>query len=175
MSHGVAGHRGLGVGKNEGMHLTSQLDFAAPPAAVAAMLTDRDFLERVCAASDAIEHSVQVDGDRTTLSRTLRAPSAAAKFTGDTITIVEETTWGPAGADGSRHGELNLRVPGLPVEMTGTAALRPGGKGTTIAYDADLKVNIPFVGKKLEQSASPAVLEGIAVQQRVGDDWLAGH
>jgi len=57
--------------------------------------------------------------------------------------------------------------------MTGTAILRAGGKGTTVAYEADLNVNIPFVGKKLEQSAAPAVLSGIALQQRVGDQWLA--
>ena len=155
------------------MHLTSQLDFAAPPAAVAAMLTDQEFLEQVCVASHATEHSVQVNGSSTTSSRTLPAPAAAAKFTGPTITIVEATAWGGPAADGGRRGELHLQVPGLPVEMTGTAILRAGGKGTTVAYEADLNVNIPFVGKKLEQSAAPAVLSGIALQQRVGDQWLA--
>ncbi|MDO5286076.1 MAG: DUF2505 domain-containing protein [Actinomycetia bacterium] len=157
------------------MHLTSQLDFAAPPAAVAAMLTDQEFLEQVCVASHATEHSVQVSGTSTTTSRTLPAPSAAAKLTGPTITIVEETSWGEPAADGGRRGDLRLHVPGLPVEMTGTAILRPGGKGTTVVYEADLSVSIPFVGKKLEQSAAPSVMDGIGLQQRVGDQWLAEH
>ena len=59
--------------------------------------------------------------------------------------------------------------------MTGTAILRPGGKGTTVVYEADLSVSIPFVGKKLEQSAAPSVMDGIGLQQRVGDQWLAEH
>ncbi|HOB03727.1 MAG TPA: DUF2505 domain-containing protein [Propionibacteriaceae bacterium] len=155
------------------MQLSSQLDFAADPATVAAMLTNRDFLERVCAASDAIEHSVKASADRTKVTRTLTAPASVAKFTGDKVTIVEAVEWGEADFDGSRTGTLNLTIPGLPVAMTGTAALRRGGRGTTVAYDADLKVNIPFVGKKLEESAAPAVLAWIELQQRVGDDWLA--
>lgn len=156
----------------DGMQLTAQQDFAAGPDEVAAMLTDRTFLEKVCVASEAIKHSVSVDGTHTTVSRTLKAPSAASKFTGETITIVEDLRWSPAAQDGSRTAALNLTVPGLPVEMVGTVRLAAGGRGTRVDYSGDLKVNIPFVGKKLEQSAAPAVLDGITLQQRIGDDWL---
>ncbi len=157
------------------MQLTSQLNFAADPAAVAAMLTDRSFLEQVCVASDALEHSIEVAGSRTKVSRTLAAPPAAAKFTGDRVTIVEAVEWSDARADGSRTGTLNLTIPGLPVAMTGAAVVAAAGRGTVVSYDADLKVNIPFVGKKLEESAAPAILGGIELQQRVGDAWLAAH
>jgi hypothetical protein len=156
----------------DGMQLTAQQDFAAGPDEVAAMLTDAKFLEMVCVASEAIKHSVSVDGTHTTVSRTLKAPSAASKFTGETITIVEDLRWSAAAQDGSRTASLNLTVPGLPVEMVGTVRLAHGGRGTRVDYSGDLKVNIPFVGKKLEQSAAPAVLDGITLQQRVGDDWL---
>ena len=157
----------------DGMQLTAQQDFAAGPDEVAAMLTDRTFLDKVCVASEAIKHSVSVDGPHTTVSRTLKAPSAASKFTGETITIVEDLRWSAAAQDGSRTATLNLTVPGLPVEMVGTVRLAAGGRGTRVDYSGDLKVNIPFVGKKLEQSAAPAVLDGITLQQRIGDDWLA--
>ena len=156
-----------------GMHLTSTLDFAATPDAVSSMLTDRAYLEQVCQESDAVEYSVDVSGSVTSMRRVLHAPPAAAKFTGSTITIEETTAWSAPGADGSRKGDVRLGVPGLPVEMIMKAELRPGGRGTTIAYDGDLTVNIPFVGKKLEQSAEPAVLSAIRLQQRVGDAWLA--
>ena len=56
------------------MLLSTQLDFAAAPAEVSAMLTDAAFLERVCAESDALEHSVEVTGNLTRVSRTLAAP-----------------------------------------------------------------------------------------------------
>ena len=157
----------------DGMQLTAQQDFAAGPDEVAAMLTDVKFLEKVCVASEAIQHSVSVDGTHTTVSRTLKAPSAASKFTGETITIVEDLRWSAAAHDGSRTASLNLTVPGLPVEMIGTVRLAAGGRGTRVDYAGDFTVNIPFVGKKLEQSAAPAVLDGIILQQRIGDDWLA--
>ncbi len=157
------------------MKISSTLDFAADPAAVAAMLTDRGFLEQVCAASDATEHSVEVAGATTTLRRTLVAPASAAKFTGETITVQEVVDWGEAAADGSRTGRLVLTVPGLPVTLQGTGRVAAGGKGTTVTYEGDLVVDIPFVGRKLEESAAPAVLGGIELQQRVGDAWLAAH
>jgi hypothetical protein len=157
----------------DGMQLTAQQDFAAQPSQVAAMLTDRAFLEKVCIASEAEKHSVLVDGSHTTVSRTLPAPSSITKFTGSTITIVEDLVWSEAASDGARTAKFTLTVPGLPVEMLGTARLTAGGKGARVDYSGDLKVNIPFVGKKLEQSAAPAVLDGIGLQQRVGTEWLA--
>jgi hypothetical protein len=156
----------------DGMQLTAQQDFAADPSQVAAMLTDATFLEEVCLASEAEKHSVTADGAHTTVSRTLPAPSSITKFTGSTITIVEDLVWSDPASDGSRTAKFTLTVPGLPVEMLGTARLSAGGKGTRVDYAGDLSVNIPFIGKKLEQSAAPAVLDGIGLQQRVGNDWL---
>jgi hypothetical protein len=157
----------------DGMQLTAQQDFAAQPSQVAAMLTDRAFLEKVCLASEAEKHSVTVDGSHTTVSRTLPAPSSISKFTGSTITILEDLVWSESASDGSRTAKFTLTVPGLPVEMLGSARIAAGGRGTRVDYSGDLSVNIPFVGRKLEQSAAPAVLDGIGLQQRVGNDWLA--
>ena len=39
----------------------------------------------------------------------------------------------------------------------------------------ELKVNVPLLGRKLEQSAAPAVLAGFRTQQVAGDRWLAEH
>ena len=50
--------------------------------------------------------------------------------------------------------------------------LGPGGRGTTVHLDGELKVAIPLLGKKLEQASAPAVLAGFRTQQRVGDRWL---
>jgi len=155
------------------MLLSTQLDFAAAPAEVSAMLTDAAFLERVCAESDALEHSVEVTGNLTRVSRTLAAPAVAAKFTGERVTVLEVVEWAAPRGDGSRTGAVTLSIPGLPVTMEATAELRPGGRGTTVSQSGNLQVNIPFVGRKLEESAAPAVLGGIELQQRVGDAWLA--
>ena len=44
---------------------------------------------------------------------------------------------------------------------------------TIAQLTGDLKVAIPLLGKKMEQSAAPAILAGFRTQQKVGDAWLA--
>lgn len=157
-----------------GMDISSRAEFAADPTQVYAMLTDEAYLQQVCEASGALEYEVAASGDTTRTSRTLPAPDNAKKFTGPTLTVVEEIVWGAAAADGARTGQLKLTVPGQPVAMNGQVHLSPGGTGSTVELTGALKVNIPLVGKKLEQSAAPAVLAGFRTQQEVGDSWLAG-
>ncbi|MDN5725113.1 MAG: DUF2505 domain-containing protein [Propionibacteriales bacterium] len=157
------------------MDISSRAEFAADPSTVHAMVTTKEYLDQVCRASGAQEYSTEVTGAVTKSSRTLPAPDNAKRFTGPTLTVVEQISWGEAGNDGARVGQLVLTVPGQPAGMKGTVTLAPGGRGTVVTLAGDLKVNIPLLGKKLEQAASPAILEGFGVQQRVGDEWLASH
>lgn len=156
-----------------GMDISSTADFAADPQTVMEMLTTKEFLEEVSRAAGASDIEVTVDGDTTINQRALPAPDQIAKFTGPKITVVEQIVWGPAAGDGSRDGAVTLTVPGQPVKMTGTAALAPGGRGSTIDISGDLKVNIPLLGKTIEKSTAPAILEAVEIQQEVGDKWLA--
>ena len=57
--------------------------------------------------------------------------------------------------------------------LKGQLRLAPGGRGTVIDLDGELKVAIPLLGKKLEQSSAPAVMAGFRTQQTVGDNWLS--
>lgn len=155
------------------MEITSRNEFAASPADVSTMLTTKEFLEEVCRTSGATSYEVTAEGHRTVTRRELPTPPQAQKFAGATLTIVEDVTWDAPRADGSRSGRMELQVPGMPVTMHGTAHLAPGGKGTVVTYAGDLKVNIPFIGKKVEQQAAPAIQEALSIQQRVGNDWLA--
>ncbi|MGJ3509229.1 DUF2505 domain-containing protein [Enemella sp. A6] len=157
------------------MDITSRLEFPAAPADVFALLVNRDFLIDVCRAGGATAHDVRVEGQRTISQRTLPAPDMAKTFTGPTISITEDITWGEAKADGGRVGDLVLTVDGQPARMTGTVTLAPNGGGSTITVNGDLKVSIPLVGKKLEKSAAPAIYDGIKVQQDVGIRWLTGE
>ncbi|SDE13689.1 Protein of unknown function [Auraticoccus monumenti] len=155
------------------MDISTRAEFPAPPAEAYAMLTDEAYLTEVCEASKAHKFTVSVDGSTTRTTRTLDAPSAAAKFTGPTMDVVEDISWGPAAADGSRTGTINITVPGQPVTVKGTTELAAAGSGSVLTVSGDLKVNIPLLGKKLEQSAAPAVLAGVDVHQEVGSRWLA--
>jgi uncharacterized protein YndB with AHSA1/START domain len=155
------------------MDISSHLDFAAPPADVFAMLTDKAYLEEVCVASHSLSYEASVDGNVTRTSRGLPAPESAARFTGPVLTVLDETTWSDARADGSRTAEVRLSVQGQPVTMRATMQLSPGGRGSEIDLSGELKVNIPLFGKKMEQASAPAVLAGFRKQQEVGDDWLS--
>jgi hypothetical protein len=137
------------------------------------MMIDEGYLEEVCVASESISYDVSVSGSTTRSSRTLASPESAARFTGPQLTVVEEVAWSEAGPDGSRTGTMNMTILGQPVSLKGTLRLRPGGRGTTVDLNGELKVAIPLLGRKLEQSSAPAVLAGFRTQQRVGDRWLS--
>jgi uncharacterized protein DUF2505 len=154
------------------MDIKSRVEFAAGVEEVFAMMTDRAYLEEVCRATQARSYEAEVTGTTTRTTRKLPAPDAAAKFTGPEITVVEETAWGPADASGNRTGRVNMTIPGQPVSMKGAIELAATGSGTVAELTGDLKVAIPILGKKLEQSAAPAILAGFRTQQKVGDSWL---
>ena len=156
------------------MDISTGLDFAGTPQDVYVMMTDQGYLEQVCVASESLSYDASVNGSSTRTSRTLASPDSTARFTGPQLTVVEEVQWGQAEADGTRTGTLTMTVLGQPVRLIGQLRLRPGGRGTTVDLTGELKVAIPLLGRKMEESAAPAVLAGFRTQQRVGDRWLAG-
>ncbi|WP_375432442.1 DUF2505 domain-containing protein [uncultured Friedmanniella sp.] len=155
------------------MDITTRIEFAAQPQDVYAMMTDQAYLAEVCQATDSRTYEATVVGSTTKTTRTFAAPDAVARFTGGELTVTEETVWGPAGADGQQTGNLTMTVKGQPVSLKGHVVVAAGGPGTVVQLTGDLKVAIPLLGKKLEQSTAPAVLEGFKTQQEVGARWLA--
>lgn len=155
------------------MDISSRAEFAAPVEEVFAMMTDQAYLEELCRESQARRYEASVTGTTTRTSRVLPAPTAAARFTGPEVTVVEDTAWGPAAGDGSWTARVDLTIQGQPVRMLGTMSLVAGGPGTIAELTGELKVSIPILGRKLEESSAPAVLAGFRTQQKVGGMWLA--
>jgi hypothetical protein len=155
------------------MDISSHLEFAAPPADVYAMMTDQNYLDEVSVASGSLSHHASVEGSTTKTSRTLPAPDSAARFTGPELTINDEVAWGDASPDGSRRATVTMTVLGQPVSFKGNLQLASGGRGSVVDVAGQLKVAIPFLGRKLEESAAPAVTASYRTQQEVGDKWLA--
>jgi hypothetical protein len=127
----------------------------------------------VCVACHSVAYSASVQGQVTRTSRTLTAPESAARFTGPTLEVHDETVWGAAQADGSRTAQVKLTVAGQPVSLNAQMALAHGGPGSVVTMTGELKAAIPFLGKKIEQGAAPAVLAGFETQQQVGESWLS--
>lgn len=165
------------------MDLHRETRYAAEPAVVYAMLTDEAFLRRRAEAAHALRHDVSVEpagaGHRTRLHQFLPAevPDFVRKLVGDQIEINEVITWGAAGPDGSRSGEVRVDVASAPVTLRGTIQLvpDPAGGATRQILDAKLKASVPLVGKKIEEAAAPAVAAGLTGMEELGQDWLAEH
>jgi hypothetical protein len=143
------------------------------------MLTDAAFLESLLTEAGALNHKIDVVGSRTTATVEVAAPEAARRFTGATLTATLTIDWGTARPDGSHRGPITVVFEKLPAKLSGTATLSPTATGTdtgtTVAYDADFTISIPFVGRKLEATAAPYVMRIIDAQQPRGTAWLAEH
>lgn len=157
------------------MEIHATNDFAAPVPEVFAMLTDRVFLRAVCLATSPLEHDVVVDGLRTATRRVMPTPSVVSRLAGPTMTVVDQITWETADGGAGRAGATLVTVEGMPVELIGAVTLLPGGRGSLLSYSGELSVRIPVIGPGLAKQAAPALLEALEVQQRVGDEYLAGR
>ena len=160
--------------------LREVLDYDAPPDRVFAMLCDPAWRERVCEESRAVRWDVSVDasapGARVMVIRVLpaRVPDLVKSLVGETIEAEQTEQWGPPGGDGSRRADFHVQIKGQPATVTGEVRLEPHGAGTRQTVVADVRVKIPFVGKRIEPEIAKAIKAGIGVEHRLGVAYLSG-
>ncbi len=165
------------------MRFTAQISYDAPPDAVFAMLTDQAFQDRKLAGTGSLEYSSSIEqtGEAAVIrtSRTLptdRIPEAFRSALGGKLTVLQTESWSAPSPDGSRTGTVGVQIPGAPLKMNGTLTLATNGRGGTIEnVNADLKASVPLIGGRIEKAAEPALRAAIDVEQRLGQQWLAGQ
>jgi hypothetical protein len=164
------------------VRVTTDIQYAAAPEAVFAMLTDKAFQDRKLSQTGALSWDVEIrtdGGGAVVTSRralpTDQVPDAFRALVGPQITIAQTETWGPAGPDGSRTGTLVVEVGGAPIKLNATLSLSPSGPGggSVERVDGELKARVPLLGGKIERSAEPAVRAAIDAEERIGRAWLA--
>lgn len=164
------------------MRVTAEIRYPASVATVFEMLTDQAFQDRKLGQTGALTWEVQVhkrDDGATIVSRrampTDQVPDAFKGVIGPQINIVQTETWGPAAADGSRSGTLDLELGGAPVRMQAALTLSgaDGTEGTLESVEGELKARVPLIGGKIERAVEPAVRAAIDAEQRIGRAWLA--
>src|SRR3712207_9448735 len=131
------------------MELSHTHRYAASPAEVQRMLTDRAFREKVCERQRALSCDVTVTGAGPGAEVVVRqtqamtgAPAVATKLTGDTVSLEQREVW-----RSSTAADLAIVLPGKPVELRGgriTLSERPDG-GCDQVVSGDLKVKVPLV------------------------------
>ena len=163
------------------MRIQTSFDYAAAPKDVFAMLADPEFQAAKVEATRPLSHneSVTPKGEQTEIvtSRVISTdgfPDFAKSMIGPKLRVTETIVWSRGSADGSRTGTIHIAIGDAPVSMTGTLRMAPGGSGTRIDVDGDLKAKIPLLGGKVEKAAEQPILSAIDKEQEVGTAWLAG-
>lgn len=129
---------------------------------VYALITNQEFREE-CAAVDAIDHEVSVDDGTVTILRTMEndMPDFIKKLAGATVRVKQTESWGDPDGDGCRAADIKVTIIGQPAEMLGVASLAPGSDGAVFTVEGDVKVSIPFVGKKIEPEIAKAIVAAL--------------
>ena len=152
-------------------------DYPAPAADVLAMLLDPAFREAVCASQGALSHRVSVTSptppatvEVTQRQNTTQAPGVARKVIGNAVETVQREEW-----ESAERASIDISIPGKPGSLRGRITLTDDGDGTsTQRFDAEVKVNIPLVGGKLEALIGKVLGSGLRRERETGLRWLAG-
>ena len=165
------------------MKFVHEMTYDAPAHAVYTMLTDPKFQERRCAAGNPVESSSSVDatdggGAVIHLMRLLSVnlPGMLQKLTGDKIRLTETQTWAAGPVDAAqRAGTLEVRIAGQSGGVDGRLTMQGTDARTTVDLDADIKINVPLVGGKIENYVAEMIGKFLAKDQELGNAWLKGE
>lgn len=161
------------------MKLTEEFSYTgADVEKVYALITDQAFRTESCENQGAHEFEVTVepsgDGATVTVIRTQDAdmPDFVKKLTGSTVKVKQTEVWGGPDGDGNRAADVKVSIIGQPAEMTGKAKLFAKGEGTEFTLDGDVKVSIPFIGKKIEPEVAKAIRASLREEVEYGQTKL---
>ncbi len=142
--------------------------------AVYGLIANQAFRTESCEQQGSSDIEVTVeksgDGDTVTVVRKQDAamPDFVKKLTGDTVKVKQTEKWSGPAADGSRTADVKVSIIGQPAEMNGTATLTPGAEGTAFDLVGDVKVSIPFLGKKIEPEVAKAIIASLDEEVEYG-------
>ena len=122
---------------------------------VYALISDPAFREEAVAAvgGQDIEVTIEPSGDGHTVTviqtQPAKVPDFIKKFVGDSVKVKQTERWGGPDGNGNRSSEVKFTVIGQPADMLARVDLSGTGD-VSFVVDGDLKVNVPFLGKKIE-------------------------
>lgn len=142
--------------------------------AVYGLLADQAFRTESCANQGATDYEVTVEaqgeGATVTIVRTQDAdmPDFVKKLTGSTVKVKQTEVWSAPDQEGNRTATVKVSIIGQPAEMTGTAKLFAKDGGSDFVIDGDVKVSIPFIGKKIEPEVAKAIRASLREEVEYG-------
>ena len=163
------------------MDLRTEMSYPGTSAAdVVALAHDPDFRAAVCLATHAVDYEVdvQVDEDGYTeviVSRTLPAmvPAMVKHLVGETIEIVQTESWAPEDGSGLYTADLTVHVVGQPATLRGSLIVDEDDDGATQVVQGDIRVSMPFIGKKFESELAKGIVAAARREEAVAHEWLS--
>ena len=140
--------------------LTSVFKCYAPE--VFAALTDPAVLAEVMAESESLDPLVEVHSRSGHVEIHIRRgfeqqwPALVSSFIGERLQIEEERRWQQT-SENSWEGVLQLRSPGLPIEVTANLRLFDTGAGSELEISGLVRCSVPLIGGKVERLAADLV------------------
>lgn len=133
-----------------------------------ALAIDQAFREEACVKQGATDTEVtsepnDLGGNTVTIVRTMPAdmPDFVKKFVGDTVKVKQVEQWSAADAAGHRSAQIRVSIIGQPAETQGTAVIGSADGMATLTFDGEVKVSIPFLGKKIEPEVARAIIASL--------------
>ena len=77
--------------------------------------------------------------------------------------------------DGKATHTFTGDVKGTPVDFSGEIAMSGEGDTTSLAYDNEVKVDIPFMGAALEPKVAEALEEIVENEAKLTEQWIADN
>ncbi|WP_214401200.1 DUF2505 domain-containing protein [Pseudonocardia lacus] len=125
--------------------------------------------------AELLEHSATGDGVRYRLRQGLDKdllPSIVQSLVPGDLVIERAETLRPDPAGGYR-GDVDVRVPGAPVTAGGRLRLTDVGGGSEFAVRAEVTVEVPFLGGKIESIVAEQVQKLLASETGFTKEWIA--
>ncbi len=162
------------------MDVRAEINYSnSSPERAFALSMDPAFRSAVCEATHATSYDVDIreddsGGASVTITRTVPAdlPDIARKIIGDIVEVMQVEHWSAPGRDGQRTAELIISIKGQPAQMVGSVSLEPFADGSRMRIVGDVKVRIPFVGRKIAAELAKAIVAAAAAEERTGLSWL---
>ena len=164
------------------MKLRESFSYPAGVEKVFALLSDEAFRTKTAEDSKARDVSTTVEQDggdtvitlvRTQPATSSKVPDFVKKLIGDTVTIKQVERWAAPDADGNRTATVTMKVAGKPAGFKGKGTLKAEGKGTEFVVSGDVKVDVPFVGKKVEPLIAKAIEASLRHDAKAGVQRLS--
>jgi hypothetical protein len=134
------------------------------------MMSDESSLDRLMKFSFAQNHKHSVEqtydgGLKIHIFREFEGewPGFLEAIIGKTLKIDETRHWQPANGN-VREGVTEISAPGLPVEVKAKMKIVENAGNCVVSIDGDVKVNLPFIGGKVEQMVLDEMNDAIDVE-----------